>query len=219
MQKRSFLSAALALAAGLLISASAQAQLALGRDYVNIEPPQPTDNPAKIEVVEFFSYGCPHCNDFHPLISKWAAKLPADVSFRRVPIGTQAQLKLLAKAYYGLESLGQTHATHTALFNAIHRERLDPSTEDKLLAFLGRIGQDTARVKQAMNSFGVQTKAQQGLKLAESSGVDSVPQLTIAGRWRTGPGIVGAPGQAEAVSGQQACAVADYLIKQARGKA
>ena len=146
-------------------------------------------------------------------------RIRADARFRRVPIGTQAQLKLLAKAYYGLESLGQTHATHSALFNAIHRERLDLSTEDKLLAFLGRIGQDPARVKQAMNSFGVQTKAQQGLKLAESSGVDSVPQLTIAGRWRTGPGIVGAPGQAEAVSGQQACAVADFLIKQARGKA
>jgi ABC transporter substrate binding protein (PQQ-dependent alcohol dehydrogenase system) len=94
-----------------------------------------------------------------------------------------------------------------------------PRAEDKLLAFLGRIGQDPAKVKQAMNSFGVQTKAQQGLKLAESSGVDSVPQLTIAGRWRTGPGIVGAPGQAETVSGQQACAVADFLIKQARGKA
>lgn len=215
--KRRDLSALLALAP-LADLASAQGAPVEGKHYIRLGQALPS-TPGKIEVVEFFFYLCPHCFAFDPVLEQWLKTLPADVSFRRVPIGTQAQLKLLAKAYYGLESLGQTHATHSALFNAIHRERLDLSTEDKLLAFLGRIGQDPARVKQAMNSFGVQTKAQQGLKLAESSGVDSVPQLTIAGRWRTGPGIVGAPGQAEAVSGQQACAVADYLIKQARGKA
>ncbi len=108
MQKRNFLTAFVALAAGLLISVSAQAQLTLGRDYVNIEPPQPTDNPAKIEVVEFFSYGCPHCNDFHPLISKWASKLPADVSFRRVPVSFgRAQWANIGKLYYAAEAIGE----------------------------------------------------------------------------------------------------------------
>ncbi len=123
MQKRSFLSAALAVAAGLLISASAQAQLALGRDYVNIEPPQPTDNPAKIEVVEFFSYGCPHCNDFHPLISKWAAKLPADVSFRRVPVSFgRAQWANIGKLYYAAEAIGELGKLDNAAFHAIHEK-------------------------------------------------------------------------------------------------
>lgn len=215
--KRRDLSALIALSP-LAELASAQGAPAEGKHYIRLGQAQPT-TPGKIEVIEFFFYLCPHCFAFDPVLELWLKTLPPDVSFRRVPIGTQAQLKLLAKAYYALESLGQTHATHTALFNAIHRDRLDLSTEDKLLAFLGRIGQDPARVKQALNSFGVQTKSQQGLKLAEAYGVDSVPQLAVGGRWRTGPSLAGTPGQSEAVQGQQACAVADFLIKQARGKA
>ena len=83
------------------------AQLAAGKDYIVIEPAQATDNPAKIEVIEFFSYGCPHCSDFHPLVSKWAARLPADVAFKRVPVGFGARTGPISpKLYYALEVIG-----------------------------------------------------------------------------------------------------------------
>ncbi len=71
----------------VLLALPAQAQLVANRDYVIIEPAQLTDNPSKIEVIEFFNYGCPHCNDLHPNILKWAAKLPSDVAFKRLPVG------------------------------------------------------------------------------------------------------------------------------------
>ena len=91
---------------GLASPAQAQ-QLATGRDYNVIEPAMVTDEPAKIEVLEFFSYGCPHCNDLNPLLVKWAAKQPADVAFRRVPVGFgNPYYQLMARLYYSLEALG-----------------------------------------------------------------------------------------------------------------
>src|SRR5207302_1422267 len=73
--------------AGTGMSAAVHAQGVEGTDYRKIEPPQPTDSPGKIEVIEFFSYMCPHCKEFYPLVSTWEAKLPKNVVFRRVPAG------------------------------------------------------------------------------------------------------------------------------------
>ena len=83
--RRSFVAAFFALGTALTVTSPSFAQTA-GKDYTLITPAQPSDDPAKIEVLEFFSYGCPHCSDFHPLISAWSAKLPTDVVFKRVPI-------------------------------------------------------------------------------------------------------------------------------------
>ena len=95
----------------VLLTFSAQAQgpspLAASRDYVVIEPALLTDNPAKIEVIEFFSYACPHCNDLSPHIAQWAAKLPADVVFKRIPVGfNNPSYQLMAKLYYTLDAIG-----------------------------------------------------------------------------------------------------------------
>ena len=85
-----------------------QAQLAAGKDYIVIEPALGSDNPASIEVIEFFSYGCPHCSDLHTPIGKWAARLPADVAFKRVPVGFgNPYYQNLAKLYYALEAIGE----------------------------------------------------------------------------------------------------------------
>ncbi len=189
-----------------------------GKHYARLPQPQP-GAPGKIEVIEFFFYSCPHCFAFDPVLEAWVKQLPPDVSFKRVPIGQQAVLKLLTRMYYALESMGQTQATHAAIFNAIHRDRADLSDEKSIAALMGRLGQDEAKFKQAFASFGVQTKAQQAIKLAEAYGVDSVPALAIGGRYRTGPSMAGSPGTSEVLQGQQAVAVADYLIKLVRGKA
>jgi len=187
-----------------------------GKHYARLGQALP-GTPGKIEVVEFFFYKCPHCNAFDPLLEAWVHQLPADVSFRRVPVGQQLMLKLHQRMYYALEAMGAlTPAVHSGIFNAFHREGIEANDEDAVVALVTRLGVDPAKFKQAFNSFGIQAKLQQGAKLAELAGVESVPALVVAGRWRTGPSQAGTPGQSEVAQGQQALAVADFLVKMAR---
>ena len=204
-------------AAGLAPAAWAQAPVE-GKQYARLGQVLP-GTPGKIEVVEFFFYKCPHCNAFDPLLESWLHQLPPDVSFRRVPVGQQAMLKLHQRMYYALEAMGAlTPQVHTGIFNAFHRAGVDANDEAAVVALVGRLGVDTAKFKAAFSSFGVQGKLAQGQKLAELSGADQVPSLVIGGRYRTSPSMAGAPGQNEIVQGQQALAVADHLIRLSRGK-
>lgn len=204
------------IAAGFGPAALAQGGPVEGKHYARLGQALP-GTPGKVEVIEFFFYMCPHCNAFDPLLEAWVHQLPADVSFRRVPVGQQLMLKLHQRMYYALEALGAlTPQVHAGIFDAFHRQRVEAQDEAAVTALVGKLGVDTAKFKQAFSSFGVQTRLTQGLKLAEAAGVDTVPALVVAGRWRTGPGMAGTPGQNEAAQGQAALAVADFLIKQAR---
>ena len=214
--KRRHATAAL-IAAGFAPAAWAQGGPVEGRHYLRLGQPLAT-TPGKIDVIEFFFYMCPHCNAFDPLLESWVHQLPADVNFRRVPVGQNLMLKLHQRMYYALEAMGAlTPQVHAGIFNAFHRQRVEAQDEAAITGLVGKLGVDTAKFKAAFNSFGVQTKVSQGMKLAEAAGVDSVPALVVAGRWRTGPGEAGTPGQNELAQGQAALAVADFLIKQARG--
>src|SRR5215475_7847129 len=116
--------AALWLAAtAALAGAPAAAQLVEGQDYRLLNPPRPTSSPGKIEVIEFFSYACPHCAKFFPLINAWAAKQPKDVAFKKVPVSYgRPPWMNLARAYYALEATGDLRKLDGALFHAIHEE-------------------------------------------------------------------------------------------------
>jgi thiol:disulfide interchange protein DsbA len=189
-----------------------------GRHYQRLAQPLP-GAPGKIEVIEFFFYKCPHCFALDPLLEAWVHQLPPDVAFRRIPVGQQAMLKLHQRMFYALEAMGAlTPAVHSGIFNAFHRLNIDATDEAGVVALVGKLGVDTAKFKQAFASFGVQGKVAQGQKLAELSGADSVPTLVIGGRFRTGPGMGSDPNQSEMAHGQQALAVADFLIKLSRGK-
>jgi thiol:disulfide interchange protein DsbA len=212
--------AALALAAASLVPAAAHAQggPVEGRHYARLGQPLP-GAPGKIEVVEFFYYKCPHCFAFDPLLEAWVHQLPADVSFRRVPVGQQLVLKLHQRMFYALEAMGAlTPAVHGGIFNAFHRQGVEANDEAAITALVGKLGVDTGKFKQAFSSFGVQGKLGQGQKLAELAGADTVPALVVGGRYRTGPGMGANANQNEAAHGQQALAVADFLIKLSRGK-
>ena len=204
------------IAAGFGPAALAQGGPVEGKHYARLGQTLP--GPAgKIEVVEFFFYLCPHCYAFDPLLEAWAHQLPADVSFRRVPVGVTLVHKLHQRMYYALEAIGaMTPRVHAGIFNALHAARVDANDETAIVALVSKLGVDTAKFKAAFNAFGVQGKVGQGLALAQTAGVETVPALVVAGRWRTGPGMAGTPGQSEAAQGQQTLAVADFLIKQAR---
>jgi len=213
--KRRDLTLALA-AAGLVPQAWAQGGPVEGKHYARLGQALP-GTPGKIEVIEFFYYRCPHCNAFDPGLEAWVHQLPADVAFRRVPVGANKLLQLHQRMFYTLQAMNAlTPAVHSGIFNAIHRGGADLEDEAAIVKLMGSLGVDGARFKQTFHSFAIDPKIAQGNKLAELCGVESVPALVVAGRWRTSPAMAGTPGQTEVANGQQALAVADALLKMAR---
>ena len=217
MKRREF--SATLLASGLAgnaltLSGSASAQTAApveGTHYVKLGQPLPVPPGGKIEVIEFFWYACPHCNAFEPALEAWQKTLPADVTFRRVPVAFRDEpFGTHQRIYYALEVLGALPAMHRKVFAAIHVDhaRLDKLPE--IVALMTKNGIDAAKFSDAFNSFGVQTKARQAKQLAEAYRIDGVPALGVQGRFYTSGTLAG--------SGERSLAVADYLIAQVRKK-
>jgi protein dithiol oxidoreductase (disulfide-forming) len=213
MKRRDFSTSVLGLGLGvgattLALPGHAQGGPVEGKDYVRLAQPQPVP-PGKIEVIEFFWYGCPHCNAFEPALDAWSKKLPADVSFRRVPVAFRDEPFLAhQKIYYTLENMGQLDAMHRKVFYAIHneRQRLDKTTD--IAAFMAKNGVDGAKFAQLFDSFSIQTKANQARKLAEAYRIDGVPAIGVHGRFFTSGTLAG--------SADRSLNVADYLIQLVR---
>ncbi len=168
----------------LALALPAQAQLALGRDYVVIEPAQLTDDPGKIEVIEFFSYACPHCNDLAPYIAKWAAKLPADVTFRRIPVGFSSPFyQNMARLYYTLDAIGELQRLDDAVFAAIHVKGLKLIDEKSIGEWVSSQSVDAKRFSDAYNSFGVISKTKRADQMAQAAKISGVPALVVDGRY------------------------------------
>jgi thiol:disulfide interchange protein DsbA len=176
-----------------------------GQQYVRVSQPQPVLVPGKIEVIEFFWYGCPHCYAFEPLLEARVKKLPTDVAFRRVPVAFRDEpFTAHQRIFYALEALGQVDAMQMKVFNAIHRDhdRLDKPAD--IAAFMQKNGIDGAKFTDLYNSFGVQTKTRQARTLAEAYKIDGVPALGINGQYYTSGSLAG--------SNERMLTVADYLI-------
>lgn len=220
MKRRDF-SALLATAPALGASGTALAQggPVEGRHYTVLGQPLATP-PGKIEVVEFFWYGCPHCYVFEPLIEPWSKQLPADVVFRKAHVAFRANLKPHQRMFYALEALGKEAAARPAIFAAMHQQNLPLDDAKSQAKFLGNLGVDPVKYQDAYNSFGVQTKCTQADKLFEGYRSDGVPSIGIGGRFLTSPSIA-AGGQRlpEQELGVRALQVSDFLIQRVRNKA
>jgi thiol:disulfide interchange protein DsbA len=180
-----------------------------GREYKTLDKKLPTEAPAgKVEVVEFFWYSCPHCNAFEPQLEAWVKKLPADVSFRRVPVAFRDDFVPQQRLYYTLEAMGKVDELHRKVFNAIHVDRQPTAKEDQILAWAEKNGLDKAKFKEVYNSFSVQTKARKASQLQEAFQVEGVPALGIAGHWYTDGSLAG--------NMPRALQVTDYLVAEAR---
>src|ERR1700756_3340656 len=193
MLRRDFSAALLGATALPLVASSpafAQGAPAEGRQYTRLGQPLPT--PAgKIEVIEFFWYGCPHCFAFEPTLEPWVAKLPADVHFRRVPVQFDALKEIHQRIYYTWEAMGLVGAMHTKTFNRFHEQRKPINSEQDMLAFAQENGLDVAKGKQTWESFGVGTKGAQAKQLSDDYRVDGVPMIGIHGRYTTSPSMGG----------------------------
>ena len=170
--------------AGTVMPLAVHAQGVEGTDYRKIEPPQPAMSPGKIEVIEFFSYMCPHCSEFYPLVTTWAAKLPKNVVFRRVPVGFNRPAWInLARAYYALQASGDLDKLDGALFHAIHEEHLQLFDEPSLAAWVGKNGGNADKFAAAYTSFGVNNQTVQADQLVENYRIEAVPTMAVNGEY------------------------------------
>ena len=206
MNRKQFLSlAAVGVAAAAMPGLAVQAQEA---KYRTLKAPAPTDAEAgKIEVVEFFWFGCPHCYSLEPLIEAWSKKLPADVVFRRqhVPFRETKHQQL----YFTLQAMGKdSEKVLGAVFAAIHQQRkrmLDPK---EMVEVLAPFGVDAKEFNDTFKSFGVRTRQQRANKLADAYSLDGVPAIGVNGKYLTAPSLAG--------SNEAALRVVDDLIARER---
>jgi protein dithiol oxidoreductase (disulfide-forming) len=171
--------------AALAFTGTAVADLVEGKEYSRLKVPHAVDSGKKIEVIEFFSYGCPHCNDLEPYLQNWMKTLPSDVQFRRVPVMFQDRWKPLARDYFTLEAMGEDVRLSPEVFKAIHVSGL-PLYEDKaFFDWAASKGLDRAKVVDTYNSFGIESKMKRAMVLAQEYNVQAVPTLVVDGKFVT----------------------------------
>ncbi len=192
-------------------AASAQSEFVEGTHYVKLGQPGAVPADGKIEVVEFFWYGCPHCQAFEPALDAWQKKLPADVAFRRIPVAFREEPFVAhQRLFFALDAMGLIDTMHRKVFSAIHLDRMRLDKLPEIVAFVTKNGVDGAKFSDAFNSFSVQTKIRQAKQLAEVYRIDGVPTLGIQARFYTSGSLAGSP--------ERTLAVADYLIQRSRKK-
>lgn len=179
-----------------------------GKEYEVLSSPVPVAEPGKIEVVELFWYGCPHCYQFEPVINPWVEKLPADVAFRRIPAMFGGIWNTHGQLFLALESMGVETQVHDAVFAAYHQERKKLATPEEMAEFLAGQGVDKDAFLKAYNSFGVESRVEQAKKLGMAYQISGVPVLIVNGKYRFDLGSAGGP--------QGALDVADFLIEKER---
>ena len=188
---RRSLVAALALAALGVRPAAAQA-LVEGQNYTRLKNPQPVDSGKSIEVLYFFSYGCPHCRDFDPELQPWLKQLPADVDFRRVPVDFgREQWANLGKILYTLEALGAEKSMTSEVFVAVHDKRMPLWQDNVFFDWAAGKGLDRKKVEDTYKSFGVNSKMNRARQLAKNYNVQSVPVVYVDGKFQVSADKVG----------------------------
>lgn len=194
----------------LLVSTTVMAEPQSGAEFSQTVQVIPTENPAKIEVVELFWYGCPHCYVLEPQLAAWVKALPKDVTFKRLPGLPNASWAPMAKAFYVMESLGLSEKLHTKLFEALHKQKAFlPNDEKATIDWITKeSGLDRKKVEAEFNSFSLNTKLNHAAQIFRASGATGVPTLMIDGRFITSVTMAG--------GNQEALNVANYLIENIR---
>ena len=157
-----------------------------GEDYVTLPQPQPTVDSGKIEVVEMFWYGCPHCYTLHPAVSAWSKQLPDDVAFVYMPASTQSEgpVQLQARAFYTAQALDQVETLHNAMFVALHENKQRLNTLDQIRELFVANGVDAQRFDKIIASPGIRAKANAAYQRAIGYQIEGVPVIIVNGKYR-----------------------------------
>lgn len=200
-----------ALVSATLFGMTAQAAdvpLEAGKTYIELSSAVPVAVPGKIEVVELFWYGCPHCYAFEPVVNPWAEKLPSDVNFVRLPAMFGGPWDAHGQMFLTLEAMGVEHKVHAAVFNAIQKEGKRLTHKEEMADFLATQGVDKAKFLQTFDSFAIKGQIVKAKELAKKYEISGVPTMVVDGKYRFDLGTAGGP--------EQALNVADQLIAKER---
>ena len=195
-------------AAFALLALDARAQIEAGREYQRIDPPHAAATDGRVEVIEFFYYGCPVCYDAEPHFSRWVASAPDTVAVRRVPALSSEAWEPLAKLYYALEALGQLERLHWPVYDAIHFEDVRLGDEKVMIDWAVRNGIEREKFAQAYASDAVKAKVAQARELLKSYDVRAVPTFIVDGKFLTSARLAGGT--------QQVVEMLDRLVRLAR---
>jgi thiol:disulfide interchange protein DsbA len=189
-----------------------QAQAAVpkeGKDYLTVEKRlSPEVGAGKIELIEFFWYGCPHCNAFEPTFDAWVKAAPKDVVVKRVPVAFRDDFIPQQRLFYALEALGKLEDFHRKVFTAVHVEHQPLNKDDAIIAWAEKQGLDKAKFAEAFRSFGVVSKAKRASQLQEAFRVEGVPSFGVSGRYYTDGSLTG--------NMNKALQVVEYLLAEVR---
>jgi thiol:disulfide interchange protein DsbA len=179
-----------------------------GFDYRVLPAAQAIEAKGKIEVLEFFWYGCPHCHDFEPQLDAWVKRQGKDVSVRKVPVAFRDDLLPHSQLFYALESLGKSDL-HAKVMEAIHVGKKKLLSEAEITDWVASQGVDREAFSKAFKSFTVTSKARAANQIAQSYRIDGVPTVAIQGKYITSPSITGG-------SKARAIDAMDHLINKSR---
>jgi thiol:disulfide interchange protein DsbA len=164
-----------------------------GQHYVRMVPSQPTMGGAdKIEVAEFFWYGCPHCYSFEPTINAWAADMPAGARFVRIPVVWNTVHELHARLFYTMDVLARNGALadaetfHDTVFQEIQTRGNRLTSEDSIRRLFERFGVDAGTFDNTWKSFEVDQKLRVAKDLGRRYNIQGVPAVVVNGKYRTG---------------------------------
>ena len=166
-----------------LLPLAARGQPSREMPYTTLKDELPLENAGRVEVVEFFWYGCIHCYNLEPLLEKWVPRLPADTHFRRIPAVFNERWAHDAAIFYAFDALGALDKLHRPFFDAIHKDQLKTDNPAALAEWLTRNGLDPKTFQATMKSFGVQSKAKRAAQLTAAARIDGTPALMVQGRY------------------------------------
>jgi len=181
-----------------------------GKHYKRIDQPKTNDSD-KVEVLEFFWYGCPHCYSFEPYLNKWKQNKPGNVEFVRVPATFQPLWVLHARAYYALQMLDAGEKTHIKFFSEIHNKKNYMKTIDALTEFVQQYGVERSEFIDAMNSFTVENNVRKATKLVDGYKLNGVPAVAVNGKYLISASMAG--------SYDNMIKIMNYLIEKEAAKA
>lgn len=176
----------------LLLSLSFTQHAAAKDPYTTLKEPQPTQAAdGKVEVVEVFWYGCPHCYDFEPYVKNWLKKKPDNVEFRRVPGIFRESWIPHARAYFTAIELGVLDQVHSALFDAMHKEKKPMNNQSALRDFFEEHGVDGDKFDEVYESDAVNNKVKESFKAGRKYQIRGVPALVVNGKYLVGTDTAG----------------------------
>ena len=170
-----------------------------GFDYRILPTPQPLESKGKVEVIEFFWYGCPHCYDFEPELNAWLKRQPKDVIFRKIPVAFRDDFMPHSQLFYALEAMGKGDALNDKVMYAMHKENKRLMTENEIADWAASQGIDRNAFLATYRSFAVVSKARAARQMADGYRIDGVPTIVMQGRYVTSPSIAGTKAKAISV--------------------